>query len=197
MLILAGVAAVTLAVTITVLAVKARTALRPKTQTPLLMPAPAVAGGFPRQYLPLTNASARNAIAEFRGRFTGELTPGSHARHPAGLYREPGVIDPTAGSTGWIMYLGYNLPVSSDGRAAAAQRLMSALAPGASPVTEAPGKRGGATLCASTVLSGTRVAVCDWVTRWTAGAAISPVKDTTVSELSVLVARMRLDLQPG
>jgi len=41
------------------------------------------------------------------------------------------------------------------------------------------------------------MSVCGGATEKTVGAVMSPTRDTTVSELAVLLGKMRPDLQPG
>jgi hypothetical protein len=47
------------------------------------------------------------------------------------------------------------------------------------------------------IVGRTQVAMCGWATRYTIGALLSPTRDTSVTELAVLMSRMRPDLQPG
>lgn len=164
---------------------------------PLVVPAPAVAAGLPRGYLPIRNAQAQAAIADFRRRFAGTLMPGSHARYPAGVYREPGTADLVTGSPGWLMYLGYNSPVPLGSPATTSRRLIHALARSSGlPWRVAAGRAGGAAWCVATVIARTPMSVCTWATGRTAGALMSPIRDTAADELAALLPQLRADVQP-
>ncbi len=163
----------------------------------LAVPAPAAAAGLPRGYLPIRNRQAGAAIADFRQRFAGTLMPGSHARYPAALYREPGTADLVTGSPGWVMYLGYNAPASLGSPAATARRLIDALARSSGlPWQVAAGRRGGAAWCVVTVIARTPMSVCTWATGQTAGAVMSPTRDTPADELAALLPQFRVNVQP-
>jgi hypothetical protein len=164
---------------------------------PLAVPAPAAAAGLPRGYLPIRNAQAQAAMADFRQRFAGTLMPGSQARYPAALYREPGTADLVTGSPGWLMYLGYNAPAPLGSPAATARRLIHALARSSGlPWRVAAGPRGGAAWCVVTVIARTPMSVCTWATGRTAGAVMSPTRDTAADELAALLPQLRMDVQP-
>ncbi|MHB1820192.1 MAG: hypothetical protein ACYCO9_19465 [Streptosporangiaceae bacterium] len=164
---------------------------------PLAMPAPAVAAGLPRGYLPIRNAQVQAAIADFRRRFAGSLMPGSPTRYPAGLYREPGTPDLVTGSPGWLMYLGYNSPTPLGSPATTSRRLIHALARSSGqPWRVAAGQAGGAAWCVVTVVARTPMSVCTWATGQTAGAVMSPTRDTTADELAALLPQLRTDWQP-
>jgi hypothetical protein len=166
--------------------------------TPLVVPAPAVAGGLPRHYQPVTSTVTQGLFTEFVQRFTA--ISGSYSGQPTGLYREPGTIDLATDDPGWVMYLGYNSATALRAPSATITQLMADLtgssAPGSSwPV--APGPRGGSARCAIASFGGTMVSLCAWATGRTMGALMSPTSDTRGKELAVLMPRMRLDLQPG
>jgi hypothetical protein len=165
--------------------------------SPLVVPAPAVAGGLPRRYLPVRDLSAQQLIGEFIRRFSS--VAGSYTGPPAALYREPGTID-MANEQGWVMYLGHNSVASLGTPNVTIGRVMAALTATSAPETSwptAPGPRGGSTRCAVTLFGTTTVTLCAWATEHTIGALMSPTADTRGNELAVLMPVMRLDLQPG
>lgn len=165
--------------------------------SPLVVPAPAVAGGLPRRYLPVREPATLQLIAEFIRRFT--TVAGSYTGRPAALYREPGAID-IANEQGWVMYLGHNSAASLGTPNVTIGRVMAALTATSAPETSwptAPGPRGGSAQCALTLLGTTTVTLCAWATEHTIGALMSPTAETKRNELAVLMRVMRLDLQPG
>lgn len=165
--------------------------------SPLVVPAPAMAGGLPRRYLPVRDPQARQLIAEFIRRFT--TVAGSDTGSPAALYREPGTID-MANQLGWVMYLGHNSAANLGTPNDTIGRVMAALTATSVPETSwpaAPGLRGGSAQCALTLFGTTTVTLCAWATGHTMGALMSPTADTKRNELAVLMPLMRLDLQPG
>lgn len=163
--------------------------------SPLVVPAPAMAGGLPRRFLPVRDPEARQLIAEFIRRFA--TVAGGDTGSPAAFYREPGTID-LANQLGWVMYLGHNSAASLGTPDVTIGRVMAALTAtaGASWPT-APGLRGGSAQCALTLFGTTTVTLCAWATEHTMGALMSPTADTKRNELAVLMPVMRLDLQPG
>jgi hypothetical protein len=165
--------------------------------SPLVVPAPALAAGLPRRYLPVTDTATQQLIAEFIRRFTA--VTGTFTGHPAALYREPGTVN-LANQQGWVMYLGHNSAASLGPPDITIGRVIAVLtgtsAPGTSwPTT--PGPRGGRAECAVTQFGTTTVTLCAWATAHTIGALMSPTADTRRNELALLMPLMRLDLQPG
>jgi hypothetical protein len=165
----------------------------------LVYPAPGTAGGLPRHSAVVRNPATRLVIAQFRRRFSVVLG-GSRADYPAALYNEPGKVDLTVGSPAWLMYLGFNSRTDRSDPAAAVTKLMASLAGphgNVRPWQVPPGPAGGMARCVVAIVGRTQVAVCGWATGDTIGAVLSPTRDTSVSELAVLMSRMRPDLQPG
>jgi hypothetical protein len=166
---------------------------------PLIWPAPDTAGGLPLHSPVVGNPGTRRVIAQFRRRFTALLN-GSSAVYPAALYNEPGRVDLTTGSPAWVMYVGYNERPHLTDPAATVSRLMASLAGPAGnvrPWLVTAGPAGGTARCVVARVGITEVAVCGWATDVTIGAVLSPTRDTSVSELAVLMSQMRPDLQPG
>jgi hypothetical protein len=164
----------------------------------LAVPAPALAGGLPRHYRPVTDTGTQALISEFARRFTA--VTGSAGR-PAALYREPGTIDLATDQPGWVMYLGFNATGSLGAPRATVARVIANLtgdsAPGSSWVAAA-GPRGGSARCAIAPFGKITVSLCAWATERTIGALMSPMADTRGNELAnVLMPQMRLDLQPA
>ena len=164
----------------------------------LVVPAPALAGGLPRHYRPVTDTVTQALINEFARRFT---TITGSAGRPAALYREPGTIDIATDQPGWVMYLGFNATGSLGAPSATVARVIAKLigdsAPGSSWVA-APGPRGGSARCAIAPFGKITVSLCAWATKRTIGALMSPTADTRGNELAnVLMPQMRLDLQPA
>lgn len=196
------VAALILACTVAALAVRgfaAGSARRAGSAGRLIVPAPLAAGGLPRHQRVVRDHGAQLAIAAFRQRFAALLDDPA-AGYPAGLYDEPGRLDPAVGHPAWVMYLGFNEPSKLADPAAAVTRLMASLGGPADKVRPwqvAAGPAGGTAKCSVAVIGLTQVSVCGWATDSTVGAVISPMRDTGVSELAFLMARMRPDLQPG
>jgi len=200
-----AVAAIALISTTVVLATKALNAA-PATPTAqgavassgqLAMPAPAFAATLSRRYEMPANQSILLAVAQFRRRFA-VLLGGSPAAYPAGLYGEPGRVNPVTGGTGWVMYLGYNSRAGLGAPPATAARLMASLMGGAAkprPWMTAAGPLGGSALCSGAVIGLTPMSVCVWATEHTAGALIAPAAVTTGGELSALMVAMRPSLQ--
>jgi len=165
----------------------------------LVWPAPATAGGLPLHSPVVNNQGTRRAIAQFRQRFAA-LLGGSTATYPAALYNEPGRVDLVTGGPAWVMYAGFNEHVGPTGTLAAVNRLMASLAgPSARlrPWAVPTGPAGGIAKCSVAIIGLTQMSVCGWATEKTVGAVMSPTRDTTVSELAVLLGKMRPDLQPG
>jgi len=166
--------------------------------SPLAVPAPALAGGLVRRYLPVHNTMTQELIAEFIRRFTAAT--GSYTGHPAALYREPGTVDLATNGPGWVMYLGHNSTASLGAPDLTIGRVTDALTGTSAPNSfwrVAPGPRGGSARCAITHFGGTPVALCAWATQYTIGALMSPTTSTRGNELANLMPLMRLDLQPG
>ena len=171
-------------------------------ESPLVVPAPGLAAGLPRHYLPVHDIATQQLIAEFIRRFTA--VTGTFTGHPAALYREPGTID-MANQPGWVMYLGHNSAASLGSSEVTIGRVMAVLIGTSGPGTSwpgtswpaAPGLRGGSAACALTQFGATAVTLCAWATAHTIGALMSPTADTRRNELAVLMPLMRLDLQPG
>ncbi|HEX9031546.1 MAG TPA: hypothetical protein VF834_06845 [Streptosporangiaceae bacterium] len=177
---------------------------------PLAAPAPRVAGLFPRRYGKVPDPAEQHLIDEFGARFyviaTGSAgspaARGSAASvvRPSGLYGEPGHIDPATGRPAWIMYLGLGSSRMLGAPASTMARLMGSLLGPASQVGYwhvRAGARGGSTDCTVAVLDQVPVSVCAWTTERTAGAVMSPLRDTTVAELAVIMVTMRYSLQTG
>lgn len=165
--------------------------------SPLVVPAPALAGGLPRRYLPVRDPATLQLVAEFTRRFT--TVAGSYTGRPAALYREPGAID-MANEQGWVMYLGRNSAAGLGTPNVTIGQVMAALTATSAPETSwptAPGPRGGSAQCALTLFGATTVTLCAWATEHTIGALMSPTAETKRNELAVLMRVMRLDLQPG
>lgn len=165
----------------------------------LIVPAPPAAGGLPRHPAVVRDHGTELAIAEFRRRFAS-LLDGPAAAFPAGLYDEPGRVDPAADHPAWVMYLGFNEPSKLADPAATVTRLMASLTGPADKVRPwqvAAGPAGGTAKCSVAVIGLTQVSVCGWAAGRTVGAVMSPMRDTGVGELAFLMARMRPDLQPG
>lgn len=166
--------------------------------SPLVVPAPALAGGLPRRYLPMRDLATQQLIAEFIGRFTA--VSGTYTGRPAALYREPGTIDLPTGEPGWVMYIGYNSAASLGAPGSTISRVMSDLTGSSAPDSSwrvASGQRGGSSACAIASFGATPVSLCAWATEHTVGALMSPASDTKGNELAALMPLMRLDLQPG
>jgi hypothetical protein len=166
--------------------------------SPLMVPAPALAGGLLRRYLPVRETITQELIAEFIRRFTAATGP--YTGHPAALYREPGTVDVATNEPGWVMYLGHNSTASLGAPDVTIGRVTDALTGTSAPNSfwrVAPGPRGGSARCAITYFRGTQVALCAWATEYTVGALMSPIADTLGNELATLMPMMRLDLQPG
>lgn len=169
----------------------------PSATSPLVVPAPAVAGGLPRHYQPVTDTVTQALITEFIHRFKG--ITGS-AGHPSALYREPGTIDLATDQPGWVMYLGFNSVKNLGTPSATIDRIMANLIENSAPDSywvAAPGARGGGARCAIALFGSTTVSLCAWATEHTIGALMSPTADTRGNELAVLMPLMRLDLQRG
>lgn len=165
--------------------------------SPLVVPAPTLAGGLPQRHLPTRDATTRKLIAEFIRRFTA--VTGSYTGQPGALYREPGTVN-LANEQGWVMYLGDNSAASLGSPQVTIGRVVAVLTGTSAPATSwpaAPGPRGGRAKCALTLLGTTTVTLCAWATEHTIGALMSPTADTRGKELAVLMSLMRLDLQPG
>jgi hypothetical protein len=165
----------------------------------LVWPPPATAGGLPLHSPVVSNQGTKRAIAQFRRRFA-VLLNGSTAIYPAALYNEPGRVDLVTGGPAWVMYLGFNENPNLADSAATVTRLMASLAgPSANvrPWMVTAGPAGGTAKCVVAIVGLTQVSVCGWATDGTIGALMSPTRDTTVSELAVLMSKMRPDLQPG
>lgn len=166
--------------------------------SPLAVPAPAVAGGLPRHYEPVTSAVTLRLINAFVQRFTA--VTGRYSGQPEGLYREPGTIDLATDDPGWVMYLGYNSATDLGAPGTTIARVMADLTGStatSSSWSAAPGRRGGAARCALATFGDSMVTLCAWATGRTIGALMSPTSDTRGKELAVLMPLMRLDLQPG
>lgn len=181
---------------------------------PLVAPAPRVAGLFPRRYGKVPDPVEQQLIDEFGARFyaiasgQAESTAGSGSAagsaatvvRPSGLYGEPGHIDPATGRPAWIMYLGLGSSRMLGDPASTMARLMSSVQGPASQVGYwhvRAGARGGSTDCTVAVFDQVPVSVCAWTTARTAGAIMSPLRDTTVQELAVIMVTMRYRLQTG
>jgi hypothetical protein len=181
---------------------------------PLVAPAPRVAGLFPRRYGKVPDPAEQRLIDEFGARFytiasasAGGTAGGSSvaralpsAVEPSGLYGEPGHIDPGTGRPSWIMYLGLGSSRVLGDPASTMARLMGSVQGPGSQVGYwhvRAGARGGSTACTVAVFDHVPVSVCAWATERTAGAIMSPLRDTTVQELSVIMVTMRYRLQTG
>ncbi len=165
---------------------------------PLIVPAPPVAGGLPRRYLPEVNPATVALINEFTQRFTA--VSGPYHGTPAALYREPGTVDPVSDQPGWIEYLGYNATKPLGSPTATIDKLIASLIQTTAPNTSwhvKPGIRGGSARCAIARYRGTTVSICAWATERSFGALLSPNSDTRGNELATLMPQMRLYLQPG
>lgn len=196
-----AVLAVAFVSTTAVLANRALSAARVGTSAstaPLIMPAPAQAAGLPRHYLLSTSQDALPVIAQFRQRFA-VLRDESAAHYPEGLYGEPGRIDATTDSAGWVMYLGYNSRASLGDPARTTRRLMAVLAGQASVRSwQVPARAEDVIArCMVALVGSTRMSVCGWATSQTVAAVMSPTAVTSTNELAALMPLMRLDLQPS
>jgi hypothetical protein len=163
----------------------------------LVNPAPLVAGLLPLRQGPVRQQSTRALIAEFGRRFDA-VTGGQAGVRPHGLYGEPGHIDAVTGSTAWIMYLGLDAAHRIRTPSLAVSHLMTGLLgpfKSGSLTPVAPGARGGQAQCTVAVMDLTQVAICGWVAGRTTGALMSPLRDTSLGELAVLMRAMRLNLE--
>jgi hypothetical protein len=163
----------------------------------LVNPAPLVAGLLPLRQGPVRQQSTRALIAEFGRRFDA-VTGGQAGVRPHGLYGEPGHIDAVTGSTAWIMYLGLDAAHRIRTPSLAVSHLMTGLLgpfKSGSLAPVAPGARGGQAQCTVAVMDLTQVAICGWVAGRTTGALMSPLRDTSLGELAVLMRAMRLNLE--
>jgi hypothetical protein len=165
--------------------------------SPLANPVPAYADDLPKQYVSQQNPVTVALINEFTKRFAA--VSGSYSDQPAGLYREPGAIDPGTDQPDWVMYLGYNADSDLGSPATTVSKLMGSLikttAPNASWAAS-PGQLGGAARCANASVRGTQVTFCVWATERTYAALMSPSSAAGGQELATLMPLMRLDLQP-
>jgi hypothetical protein len=188
---------------------------------PLVIPAPRIAGGFPRRFGAISDPAVLAIVREFRQRFEatgtdlvagartapGPPAPGSatsardiRTSRTSGLYGEPGHLDPATFRSSWVMYFGLDTTGLLGHPSVTIIRLMKGLlGPGAKvgPWPVASGHRGGSANCTVAWLGQTSVSVCGWATDHTVGALVSPVRDTAVRELAVLMVKMRYDLQRG
>jgi hypothetical protein len=183
---------------------------------PLVVPAPAYAGGLPRLFKTTVQPDTTLAlIAQFRHRFvaaTGGIAGGGASGPPGGItgrdasgqpsaqYREPGTLDLATDKPAWVEYLGYNSDASLGSPPTTILKLMSSLTGNPLPSSSwsiPAGARGGSARCAITKITGISVSICAWATENTFGALMSPTADTKGDELAVLLPQMRLDLQPG
>jgi hypothetical protein len=163
----------------------------------LVNPAPLVAGMLPLRQPRVRQQSTRALIAEFSRRFDA-ATRGQAGVRPHGLYGEPGHIDAVTGGTAWIMYLGLDAAHRNGTPTATVSDLMTGLlgpfkSGNISPV--APGARGGQARCTVAVMDLTQVAICGWAAGRTVAALMSPIRDTSVGELAMLMRAMRLNLE--
>ena len=186
---------------------------------PLVIPAPRIAGGFPRRFGAISDPAAVAIVREFRQRFEAAGaslvagarpapgSPGQGSATPArtvttsrtsGLYGEPGHLDPQTFRPSWVMYFGLDTTGMLGHPSVTIIRLMKGLlGPYAKvgPWPVASGHRGGSANCTVGWLGQTSVSVCGWATDHTIGALVSPVRETAVRELAVLMVKMRYDLQ--
>src|SRR5262249_37003715 len=116
----------------------------------------------------------------------------------SGLYGQPGHLDPITLRPAWVMYLGLDASGTLGLQADVIGHLMlGILGPNSKvgPWPVAAGHRGGTANCTVAWLPQTSVAVCGWTNGHTIGALASPTRDTSVTELAALMAKMRFDLQ--
>lgn len=176
----------------------------PDAAGPLAYPAPRVAGSLPLRDGAVSDAAERAIIAEFKHRFIGaglaKDERGIHVVRPAGLYGEPGHIDPATGHPAWVMYLGLSAaePLRSPPATTISRLMTGLLGPGSlvGPWPALAGPRRGVAECTVAELGQTPMAVCGWATASTAGAVISPVRDTSVAALARIMVAMRFNLEP-
>ena len=194
---------------------------------PLVIPAPRLAGGYPRRFGAITDPAELAIVSQFRQRFgvvsgglvadarkaagsgkaagataskNGPAARAITADSTSGLYGEPGHLDPATYHPSWVMYLGLDASGVLGRPSATIVRLMRGLlGPYAvvGPWRVAPGHRGGSANCTVAWLGLTSVSVCGWATGHTIGALVSPVRDTSVGELAKMMIKMRFDLQQG
>jgi hypothetical protein len=163
----------------------------------LVNPAPLLAGLLPLRHGPVRQQSTRALIAEFSRRFDA-ATSGQAGVRPHGLYGEPGHVDAVTGGTAWIMYLGLDAAHLVGTPAVTVSHLMTGLLgpfKSGSPSPVVPGARGGQAQCTVAVMDLTQVAICGWAAGRTTGALMSPIRDTSVGELAMLMRAMRLNLE--
>jgi hypothetical protein len=167
--------------------------------SPLVVPAPGVAGGLPRLFTPVTSDTTQELIDQFRDRFAAAGGT-SASDQPSALYREPGTLDLATDKPAWVLYVGYNSDAGLGAPRATVLKLMSTLTGNSLPSSSwsiDAGARGGSARCAIAKITDISVSICAWATANTFGALMSPAADTKSDELAVLMPQMRLDLQPG
>jgi hypothetical protein len=177
---------------------------------PLVVPAPRWAAGLPRRYVTTPDPADQAIVRQFRQRFaavTGQLLSAArradHGRpvtaiRPDGLYGQPGHVDPRTGRPSWVVYLGLQSsaalgrPIDTIG-----SLMMGFLGKHSKigPWPVAAGHRGGQANCTFAWLGGNEVSVCGWATGRTVGVVASPTRETSVSELAMLLIQMRYAFQ--
>jgi hypothetical protein len=181
---------------------------------PLVVPAPRTAGTLPLRFGKSIDPASAPIAAEVHQRFAavgaqliaaaeragGAGTAGRKitAIMPSGLYGQPGHLDPMTNRPAWISYVGFDASGRLGQPGATVTSLMMGILGKWSKIGPWPvpaGHRGGAANCTVAWLARTSVAVCGWATDRTMGVIASPVRDTSVSELAMLLLKMRYDLQ--
>lgn len=165
--------------------------------SPLIVPAPGVAGGLPILTAPVTSDTTQELLDSFKARFVAAT--GAPTGQPSAVYREPGTLDLATDKPAWVMYVGYNSNASLGAPQATVLKLMAGLTGTSQPSSWSisAGDRGGKARCAIAKITDISVSICAWATSNTYGALMSPAADTSADELAVLMPEMRLDLQPG
>ena len=179
---------------------------------PLVAPAPRSAGNLPRRLDPTQSPADRLIVTRLEHRFATTsaqlMAAAGHAHRagpvtairPAGLYGEPGHLDPLTSRPSWVMYLGLQSSATLGPPLATIGSLMMGILGRHSkigPWPVAAGHRGGQANCTLAYLGGTAVSVCGWATGRTVGVVASPARETSVSELAMLLIQMRYNLQRG
>ncbi|HEX9065058.1 MAG TPA: hypothetical protein VF843_08110 [Streptosporangiaceae bacterium] len=178
---------------------------------PLVSPAPRSAGNLPRRFDVTIDPADQQIVTQLEQKFaavTAQLLAGAArgaatgarvtAIRPAGLYGEPGHLDPLTSRPSWVMYLGLQSSARFGSPADTISSLMMGILGKYSkigPWPVAAGHRGGQANCTVAWLGGTETSVCGWATGNTIGVVASPTRETSVGELAMLLIQMRWDLQ--
>ncbi len=179
---------------------------------PLIAPAPRTAGALPRRFGSTPDPADQLIITQLEQRFaavsarlvaaagSGRPARPVTAIRPAGLYGEPGHLDPLTSRPSWVMYLGLQSSAALGQPIGVIGSLMLGVLGRNSkigPWPVAAGHRGGQANCTIAWLGRTEVSVCGWATDRTIGLVASPARETSVAQLATLMIPMRYDLQRG